>query len=284
MRAIVTLCLIVCLGICAPWAVASESATGELPKYLRDRGPGVPTSMFGTYVLPGELLVYPFVEYYQDLDAEYSPAELGFGLDEDFRGDYEATEYLVFLGYGLGQSFALEFEAAVYITAEQEKAPNDPTALPDELSESGLGDVQMQVNWLWQRETSSRPALFSYGEVVFPFQKDKRIIGTQDWEYKLGTGVIRGFGFGTMTFRAALEYDRAEGKFEMGEFALEYLRRISPLLRVFTGIEGTEDEWELITEAQIHLTGSMFIKLNSAFGITSKAEDWAPETGVVFRF
>jgi hypothetical protein len=28
----------------------------------------------------------------------------------------------------------------------------------------------------------------------------------------------------------------------------------------------------------------LFVKLNSAFGISSKAAGWAPEVGVVFRF
>src|SRR5690242_17060011 len=66
----------------------------------RDRGPGIPTSMFGTYVQPRELLVYPFFEYYRDADAEYKPSELGYGLDQDYRGRYWANERLVFVGYG----------------------------------------------------------------------------------------------------------------------------------------------------------------------------------------
>ena len=49
--------------------------------FLRDRGPGVATSMFGTYVRKGELLVYPFFEGYVDSDQEYTPAELGFSGD-----------------------------------------------------------------------------------------------------------------------------------------------------------------------------------------------------------
>ena len=251
--------------------------------HLRDRGPGVPTSMFGTYILQGELMVYPFMEYYLDNNMEYSPQELGYRLDEDFRGEYEAVEGLVFLGYGVTSDVSVELEAAV-ITAELDKSPDDPTAVPDELSESGLGDVQTQINWRWLRETGNRPAVFSYFEVVYPLQKDKVLIGTSDWEYKLGTGLIRGFGWGTMTVRAAVEYDRSENKAELGEMAVEYLRRISPLWRVYVGVEGTQDEVELIKEVQLHVSDRMFIKLNSALGLTSKATDWAPETGVVFRF
>jgi hypothetical protein len=50
------------------------------------RGSGQPTSMFGTYIRKGELLIYPFFEYYRDHNFEYKPAELGYGLDRDFRG------------------------------------------------------------------------------------------------------------------------------------------------------------------------------------------------------
>ncbi len=263
----------------------SRNQTGlekESP-YLRDRGPGVPTSMFGTYILPGELMVYPFLEYYLDNNMEYSPQDLGYGLDRDFRGEYEAVEGLIFLGYGLTSNICVELEAAV-ISAELDKSSEDPTAVPDEISESGLGDVQTQINWRWLRETEHRPAVFSYFEVVYPLQKDKVLIGTSDWEYKLGTGVIRGFSWGTMTVRAAVEYDRSENVAELGEMAVEYLRRISPFWRVYVGVEGTQDEVELIKEVQLHLSDHMFIKLNSALGMTSKATDWAPETGIVFRF
>ena len=38
---------------------------------------------------------------------------------------------------------------------------------------------------------------------------------------------------------------------------------------------------ELITEAQLRVTDFIFLKLNNAFGITSKATDWAPEMGIM---
>jgi len=95
---------------------------------------------------------------------------------------------------------------------------------------------------------------------------------------------VRGFGWGTMTVRAAMEYNKAEEKIELGELAVEYLRRLSGTWRVYLGVEGTQDEIELITEAQVHLSRHAFIKLNNAFGVTSKATDWAPEVGVMFSF
>jgi hypothetical protein len=110
------------------------------------------------------------------------------------------------------------------------------------------------------------------------------LIGTPDWEFKLGSGVIKGFSWGTMTLRVAFEYSMAESKLELGEYAVEYLKRLSPRWRLYLGIEGTQDELELIPEAQLFITDSIFIKLNSAFGITSKATDWAPEVGILFSF
>ena len=255
--------------------------TGDLPSYLRDRGEGIPTSMFGTYIQEGQLLVYPFFEYYKDHDYEYAPNELGYAQDKDYRGNYEASEGLLFVGYGISRRLAIEVEAAV-ITAELETASGDNSGLPPAIEESGLGDVEGQLRWRWSEETSKRPEFFSYFETVVPTQDDGSLIGTTDWEFKLGAGLVRGRSWGTTTFRAAVEYDAAEDAFGLGEMAVEYLRRLSSTWRLFGAVEGTEDEIELITEAQIHFSGRVFLKLNSAFGLTPKATDWAPEVGVVF--
>lgn len=64
--------------------------------------------------------------------------------------------------------------------------------------------------------------------------------------------------------------------------AVEYLRRVSPAWRLYAGIEGTQDEVSLITEAQWRVLPNMFIKFNSGVGLTSKATDWAPEIGILF--
>ncbi|MGI9078730.1 MAG: hypothetical protein ACR2G6_15585 [Gemmatimonadaceae bacterium] len=201
----------------------------------------------------------------------------------DYRGKYRASEGLIFLGYGVSDRLAVEFEAAV-IKARLEKSPDDPTGMPPVLEESGLGDVEGQLRWRWKRETERRPEIFSYFETVLPLQKQKRLIGTRDWEFKFGSGIVRGFKWGTTTLRAAVEYDGEEGSVGLGEFALEYLKRISPALRVFAAVEGAQDEIELITEAQWFLRPNIVLKLNNAFGVTSKATDWAPEIGLMFSF
>jgi len=262
-------------------ATAAPAAARQTVDRARDRGAGIPTSMFGIYIEPGQVLLYPFFEYYRDSNAEYKPAELGYGLDRDFRGKYRAGEGLIFLGWGISDRLAIEFEAAV-ISATQYRSPSDSSNMPARLEESGLGDVEGQLRWRWNRESERRPEIFSYFETVFPLQKSKKLIGTPDWELKLGTGVVRGFGWGTGTVRLGLAW--AEGAFELGEYAVEYLKRISPLLRVYAGIEGSEDEVDLITETQWTLASRVLLKLNNAFGLTSKAADWAPEVGLLFTF
>lgn len=277
-----------CLVFASPLAFSREGIrapldTEGLPAYLRDRGTGVPVSQFGTYIQKGQLLVYPFFEYYQDSDAEYAPNELGGTEDIDYRGEYNASEVLLFLAYGFTDRFAVELEAA-YIDAELETAPEDNSVLADQISESGLGDVEGQLRYRWREETPGGPEVFSYFETVFPTTDEGSLIGTTDWEFKLGAGATRGYGFGTMTARLAIEYDQAEETFAMGEAAIEYLRRLSSSWRVFGAFEGSEDEFEAIVEAQWHFAKFGCLKAGSGFGITSKATDWAPEIGVMFNF
>jgi hypothetical protein len=54
------------------------------------------------------------------------------------------------------------------------------------------------------------------------------------------------------------------------------------LSRVYLGLEGTQDELSLIAEVQLHLSRHVALKLNTGFGLTSKATDWAPEVGILF--
>ena len=264
------------------WIVAVSTATGEeLPSYLKDRGTGIATSMFGTYVRPGELLIYPFFEYYHDHNLEYKPSELGYSSEEDFEGKYRAYEGLIFSSYGFNDWLAMEIEAAV-IDARLHRDPGDVSGTPDEIHESGVGDVEGEIRVRWLHENERRPEAFSFLEVTAPVQKKKLLIATPDWEFKLGTGLTRGFGWGTMTLRGAVAYSKEESKLEAGEYAIEYLKRLSDSWRIYAGIEGEQDEVELITEAQLHFSRSVFLKLNNAFGLTPKATDWSPEIGLMF--
>ena len=273
---VITLVLAASTVAAASLNVRPALADENLPVYLRDRGTGVATSMFGTYLEKGQLLIYPFFEYYKNSNEEYAPNELGdFESDVDYRGDYKAYEFLLFLGYGITEDFAVELEAGV-IDATLKTDPNDPSGVPEEISESGISDVEGQLRWRLARETERRPEFFSFFEVVFPVQNDKHIIGTPDWEFKLGGALVKGFSWGTLTGRASVAYTAEENKVEFGEYALEYL-----------ALEGEEDEVDCIPELQWTFYQSrprMTLILNSAFGLTSKAQDWAPEVGVQFLF
>lgn len=120
------------LGVAArPVPVLAQE--GTLPVYARDRGPGVPASIFGTYLRYRELVIYPFFEYTLDNDREYQPKEFGLGPDVDFRGRFRGTSSQVFLGYGVTDWLALELEAA-YLTAKLEKSPADTFATPAKFS------------------------------------------------------------------------------------------------------------------------------------------------------
>jgi hypothetical protein len=266
-----------------PPAPGAPAAGAQLPSYLADRGPGIPTSMFGTYVRKKEWLVYAFYEYTKTSHFEYTPEDLGLVGDQEFFGSLRERENLLFLSYGLSDRLAVELESSLHTRATLERDPTD-TSGPARLAESGLGDVQGELRWRWLDESARRPELFSYFEVGFPLQKDKVIMGTPDWEYVLGIGAIKGHSWGTLTGRLSVIYDRADGSVESGEFAVEYLKRVSHVWRLVAAVEGESDEVDLILEAQARLSPHVLLKLNSGFGITSKAADIAPEAGVLFSW
>jgi len=260
-------------------ALASDA---ELPYYLRDRGPGVATSLFGTYVSGKELLAYPFYEYTRNGDQEYKPSELGFAGEHDQRGRLTENEGLIFLSYGLSDNVALELESALYSTATLRKSSSDTSAVPQRLKESGFGDTQAELRWRWWKENERRPELWSYFEVVFPFQRDRVLIGTQDWELIQGFGLTKGFRWGTVTLRGSVAYTAEDKTTQVGEYAIEYLKRFSPSWRGVVSMEGEQDERAVIGELQWFFAPHAFLKLNNGFGISSKAPDVAPEVGIVF--
>ena len=49
-------------------------------------------------------------------------------------------------------------------------------------------------------------------------------------------------------------------------------------------MEGDQDEVQAILEIQYRVRPNITIKLNSGFGLTSKAPEFAPEVGVLFSF
>lgn len=263
-------------------ALASDE--GATSPALRDRDGGIRTSMFGTYVNRGELLIYPFYEHYRDKDLQYSPNEYGGVGSQDFKGRYRANEGLIFLGYGVTDRLAIEFEAAV-ISATFDKDPADASGTPARIEESGLGDVEGQITYRWTKEDERRPEVFSYFEAVSPQNKSKLLIGTPDWELKFGSGILRGFTFGTLTGRVAVEYVReSTSPWDLGEWAFEYFRRVPSGWGFYAGFEGqATDEVSFVGEVQRRLGSRATLKLNSSVGLTENSTDFAPEVGIMFR-
>jgi hypothetical protein len=57
-----------------------------------------------------------------------------------------------------------------------------------------------------------------------------------------------------------------EETLEAGEYAIEYLKRLSRHWRVYAGVEGEQDEVELIGEAQWHFAPRAYLRLNTGHG------------------
>jgi len=275
-----------CCSILLAVAVVSLLPAGlwaqDDPAYLRDRGTGIPLSQFGTYIRPGEVIVYPFYEYYYDHNFEYEPLDFARppGDSREFRGRYEAHEGLLFVAFGITDRLAVELEAGV-ITARLDKADADDSEMPPRLEESGLNDVEGQIRWRWNHENERTPEFFNYFETVFPTGEKNSLIGTSAWEFKLGFGVVKGLNWGTVTARAGVDYDTGEKTWGVGEYAIEYLRRLSNRYRVFVMVEGSEDELALVPEMQWFLTPRVLFKAAAGVGVTSKATDFAPEIGLM---
>ena len=179
----------------------------------------------------------------------------------------------------------LELEAAAS-RASLQKADDDLTGMPSEIKESGMGHLSTRLDWRLLDETASRPEIFTYVGALIPHDSSKHLIGTPDWLAMAGAGVIRGYGWGTMTFRMGLEYDLGSAsELDWGEVAVEYLKRLSPALTVYGAVQVLEgDEYSLVGEVQWHLTPAVVLKLNSGFGLTPHGMDWSPRVGVLFSF
>jgi hypothetical protein len=271
------------IGVAFPQC-ASADENSPLPYYLYDRGTGLHTSLFGTYVRKGELLFYPFYEYTKSSHFEYKPDELGYSGGEDFFGKEFEQEALIYFAYGFTDRLMAEFESAIYSHAVLRKASDDPSAVPNHISETGLGDTEGQIRYRFLPETESRPEILGFFEVVLPLQKDRKLIGTQHWELAPGLNITKGFRFGTLSAKLSLSYTSDERNIQSGEYALEYVKRLSADWRTVLAVEGEQDEVAAIGEVQYWLAKSAMLKLNCGFGLTKKAPDIAPEVGIVFSF
>lgn len=269
--------------LCGPQLAGAQSA-GQ-PDFLADRGDGIRTSLLATYIRPKEFVVYPFYEYTRTKNFEYKASDLGYVGEVDYLGKKVEHEYLLFLGYAFNDSWMLEFESALHSRVRFTKAPDDPvTAVPSEIRESGLGDTEAQLRWRYAKETETRPEITFAFQTVFPLQKKKKLLGTQAWEFAAGVVLTKGYSFGTMSLRAQINHDRGDRETKFGEYAIDYLKKLSPQWTVALTLEGEESEVGIVGELQYNLSKDAMIKINSGFGLSKKDRAFAPEIGVLFRF
>jgi len=258
---------------------------GDLPAYLSDRGDAIPTSLLGTYIHEKEFLFYPFYEYTHTKKFQYSPRDLGFTGEQEFSGKLVEHEALVFLAYAFNDSLAIEFESAVYGSLEFTKAPNDNTSVPNRIRETGLGDTETNILWRPLKETATRPEATFFFTTVYPLQRSEKLLGTQHWELEPGVVLTKGFSFGTLASSLSLAYDTGGHKLDFSGWSLDYLKRLNSKWRVALSLEGVQkDEVSIIGELQYTLGRNAVLKLNSGFGVTEKAPNFAPEIGVMFNF
>ena len=60
----------------------------SLPPHLRDRGRGVRTSEFQTFIQRHQLLLLPSSAHIRDHNLEYNPLDWGYGNQTDLRGKF----------------------------------------------------------------------------------------------------------------------------------------------------------------------------------------------------
>jgi hypothetical protein len=124
-------------------------------------------------------------------------------------------------------------------------------------------------------------------EVLPPQQRDKLLIGDAQWNFKGGLGLIRGYRWGTLTFRTTVEYNRGDKHWDLGETSLEFLRQLSSATRLFLAIEGGEggalDDYALVSGVRWRVGRGLYFKFDNVVGLMSKATDWESQVGLLFE-
>jgi len=257
----------------------------QLPPNLRDRGTGVRTSEFQTYVGRHQLLFLTSAAYTRDHNLEYNPLDWGYGDQTDLRGTFRSSSAQLFVAYGITDWLAVELEGSS-LSARFERSSLDTTATPARIQESGFGDFAGQVRVRFAQERGRRPEIWGSVEVIPRNMTRKVLIGDKLTDVKGEIGFTRGYRFGTMTFKTTVEYNHGDHHWDLGETSLEYLRRFSPDWRILLAIEGGEtgapDEWVFVTAGQWRIANRFFLKFANGFGLMSKSTDWEPQVGILW--
>ena len=264
-------------AVCAVHIATSTGAFAQEPfDRSRDRGEGLPLSMFGTYIRSGQLVVMPVLRKCTATTTSVRSGELGSRARPSCAGASTRTNVSC-SSLRVLENIAAEFEIAG-ISASLDKSPLDDSALPPRLEhralatsraaplamEEGIRHAAGAVQLL--RDRVSRAAV-------------EALIGTPDWELKFGFGLTRGLRWGTISARRSLGMPTAPGSWESTRSSAEARVEPAAALRRSRRQRGRA---RADHGSQILLTTRIVLKLNNSFGLTSKATDWAPEIGVMF--
>lgn len=268
-------------------SIAAAAGMEPLPDYLRDRGTGIPTSLFGSFIAEDEVWVYLFYEYVLEDRFEYNPDDFGYEPDEDFLGKGHLHQALVFLGWGITDSLMLELEMSAYDHQTVERSDRDHGTGPRDLVESGLGTVEGQLRYRIMKETETWPDLYTFIGWELPFQRTKHFIGASEWELFWGLGLVKGFKWGTINLYCNPFVWLPESEEEsFGSVGFDYIKRLGEHWRLVLAAEssGGIQDWSAIGEVQYHVNDRLYFKFNCGFGLTEDEPVIAPEVGVMFRF
>ena len=76
------------------------------------------------------------------------------------------------------------------------------------------------------QERGHRPELVAFLEMTPATQRNKVLIKEPNWDLKPGVSLLRGFSWGTVLLKFTGEYNREGANVDLGEVAVEYLKRV----------------------------------------------------------
>jgi hypothetical protein len=155
------------------------------------------------------------------------------------------------------------------------QSSRDTSAAPARIHESGFADWAVQARMRLARQHGRWPQVFAAFEILPPTQRGKKLIGDLHWNLKGEIGLAREYGWGTMSARTTIEYNRGDHHWDLGETSLEYMRQVSSAGRLFFAIEGGEggalDEWVFVSAGQWRVGDGLFVKFANSFGLQWKS-------------
>ena len=264
---------------------ADPAPAQELPAYLADRGPGISTSQFATYVASrASSSSTPSTSTRGPPPSSTTRASSARSAARTSSASSSSTRPCSLSPTASRTASPSSSKGRSTPRPPSRRRPATRATSPPASRNRGWATSRARSAGAGERRRLPGPSFYSFLEIVFPLQENKLLIGTQDWEGALGLGFLRGYCWGTIGGRLAVAWDGEDSRLQLGEYAVEYIKRTSPRWRFLASLEGESEEVSLIGEAQWSFSLRAFLKLNCGFGLTELSPDVAPEVGILFRF